>query len=129
MLARKLNLEKVLLIPIREGVLIGMETSKMFHNLWILVAIWKWIPACWNIQLLLNMYSLFYSVNVTEKNCIFKGMKFSIKDFSSKSDQICSSFLQIMSHLLKKFLSENFIFLPCIKIAWFCNISKISFWS
>ena len=36
-------------------------------------------------------------------------MKFSIKDFSSKSDQICS-FLQIMSHLLKKFLSENFIF-------------------
>ena len=46
MLAQKLSLEKLLSIPIREGVLIGMETSKMFHNLWILVAIWKWIPAC-----------------------------------------------------------------------------------
>ena len=36
-------------------------------------------------------------------------MKFSIKDFFSKCDQICS-FLRIWSHLLKKFLMENFIF-------------------
>ena len=36
-------------------------------------------------------------------------MKFSIKDFFSKCDQI-SSFLRIWSHLLKKFLMENFIF-------------------
>ena len=36
-------------------------------------------------------------------------MKFSIKDFSSKCDQI-RSFLRICSHLLKKFLIENFIF-------------------
>ena len=36
-------------------------------------------------------------------------MKFSIKDFSSKCDQI-RRFLQIWSHLLKKSLMENFIF-------------------
>ena len=36
-------------------------------------------------------------------------MKFSIKDFFSKSDQI-HSFLRIWSHLLKKSLVENFIF-------------------
>ena len=36
-------------------------------------------------------------------------MKFSIKDFFSICDQI-SSFLPIWSHLLKKFLLENFIF-------------------
>ena len=35
-------------------------------------------------------------------------MKFSIKDFLSKCDQI--SFLRIWSHLLKKSLMENFIF-------------------
>ena len=36
-------------------------------------------------------------------------MKFSIKDFSSKYDQI-RSFLRIWSHLLEKSLKENFIF-------------------
>ena len=36
-------------------------------------------------------------------------MKFSIKDFFSKCDQICS-FLRIWSYLLKKLLMENFIF-------------------
>ena len=36
-------------------------------------------------------------------------MKFSIKDFFSKCDQI-GSFLQIWSYLLKKSLMENFIF-------------------
>ena len=35
--------------------------------------------------------------------------KFSIKDFFSKCDQICS-FLRIWSHLLEKSLMENFIF-------------------
>ena len=34
-------------------------------------------------------------------------MKFSIMDFFSKCDQVCS-FLQIWSHLLKKSLMENF---------------------
>ena len=36
-------------------------------------------------------------------------MKFSIKDFFSKYDQICN-FLRIWSHLMKKSLMENFIF-------------------
>ena len=36
-------------------------------------------------------------------------MKFSIKDFFSKCDQIRRN-LQIWSHLLKKFLMENLIF-------------------
>ena len=36
-------------------------------------------------------------------------MKFSIKDFFSKCDQI-RSFLRIWSHILKKSLMENFIF-------------------
>ena len=36
-------------------------------------------------------------------------MKFSVKDFFSKCDQI-RSFLQIWSHLLKKSLMENFTF-------------------
>ena len=36
-------------------------------------------------------------------------MKFSIKDFFGKRDQI-RSFLQIWSHLLKKSLMENFVF-------------------
>ena len=36
-------------------------------------------------------------------------MKFSIKDFFSKCDQI-RSFLRIWSHLLKKSLMESFIF-------------------
>ena len=39
-----------------------------------------------------------------------KKMKFSIKDFFSKCDQI-HSFLWIWSHLLKKSLMENFIFM------------------
>ena len=49
-------------------------------------------------------------------------MKFSIKDFFSKCDQI-RSFLWIWSHLLKKFLMENFIFCPVIiKI---CSLHKL----
>ena len=35
-------------------------------------------------------------------------MKFFIKDFFSKCDQI-RSFLRIRSHLMKKFIMENFI--------------------
>ena len=39
-------------------------------------------------------------------------MKFSIKDFCSKYDQI-RSLLRIWSHVLKKSLMENFTFLCC----------------
>ena len=42
-------------------------------------------------------------------------MKFSIKDFFSKGDQI-RSFLRIWSRLLKKSLMENFIFFTVITV-------------
>ena len=47
-------------------------------------------------------------------------MKFSIKDFFSKCDQI-RSFLRIWSHLFKKSLMENFIF-----CALWCFYSAVS---
>ena len=45
---------------------------------------------------------------------LHKKMKFSIKDFFSKCDQI-RSFLRIWSHLLKKSLMKNFIFYVMIE--------------
>ena len=48
-------------------------------------------------------------------------MKFSIKDFFSKCDQI-RSFLRIWSHLPKKYLMENLFFVQCEKE--FCNPSR-----
>ena len=54
-------------------------------------------------------------------------MKFSIKDFYSKCDQIRRN-LWIGSHLLKKSLMENFIFVQwLIFIQFHCNIKKIYF--
>ena len=44
-----------------------------------------------------------------------KKMKFSIKEFFSKCDQI-RSFLRIWSHLLNKFLMENVIFCTVLSI-------------
>ena len=60
----------------------------------------------------LNMLqkSIFYYENSTAQK-----MKFSIKDFFSKCDQI-RSFLQISSYLLKKSLMENFIFCAVLKL-------------
>ena len=49
-------------------------------------------------------------------------MKFSIKDFFSKCDQI-RSFLRIWSHLLKKPLVENLIF--CAACVFFRKISCV----
>ena len=46
--------------------------------------------------------------------CTAQKMKFSIKDFFSKSDQI-RSFLRIWSHLLKKSFMKNFIFCALLK--------------
>ena len=48
-------------------------------------------------------------MNLTDPNSIAEKMKFSIKDFFSKCDQI-RSFQRIWSHLLKKSLMENLIF-------------------
>ena len=50
-------------------------------------------------------------------------MKFSIKDFFSKCDQI-RSFLRICAHLLKKSLMEKFIFCERYFTIAFNNISS-----
>ena len=50
------------------------------------------------------------SLKLDSHKTLHKKMKFSIKGFFSKRDQI-RSFLRIWSHLLKKPLMENFIFL------------------
>ena len=51
-----------------------------------------------------------------EKYRTAQKVKFSIKDFFCKCDQI-RSFLRIWSHLLKKSLTENFIFL--------CSVAEV----
>ena len=53
-------------------------------------------------------------VGISKKLTVQK-IKFSIKDFFSKSDQI-RSFPRISSHLLKKSLMENFIFCAVLTI-------------
>ena len=53
-------------------------------------------------------------------------MKFSIKDFFCKCAEI-RSFPQIWSHLLKKSLLENFIFVQCSDYARVLNIPWITF--
>ena len=50
-----------------------------------------------------------YMIKITEKENTAEKMKFSVKDFFSKCDQI-RRFLRIWSYLLKKSLTENFIF-------------------
>ena len=53
-------------------------------------------------------------------------MKFSIKDFFSKCDQI-RSFLCIWSHLLKKSVMKNLIFCAVIitqQLGWITNLSQ-----
>ena len=53
--------------------------------------------------------------STNQKNFHCTKMKFSIKDFFCKCDQICS-FLRIWLHLLKKFLMENFIFCAVFEV-------------
>ena len=48
-------------------------------------------------------------------------MKFSVEDFFSKCDQI-RSFLRIRAHLLKKSLTENFIFFAVPIYRWYVQI-------
>ena len=56
-----------------------------------------------------NQLTGFSMMKMLVMYCIKQKMKFSIKGFSSKCGQI-RRFLQIRSHLLKKFLMKNFIF-------------------
>ena len=53
------------------------------------------------------MSNLFHAVILLDFINTARKMKFSIKDFFSKCDQIRRN-LQIWSHLLNKFLMENF---------------------
>ena len=52
-------------------------------------------------------------------------MKFPIKDFFSKYDQIRST-LRIWSHLQKKSLMENFIFHAVKKPMRKCDLNKVT---
>ena len=54
-------------------------------------------------------------VNIVLKLYTAQKMKFSIKDFFSKCDQICKK-LQIWSNLLKKSLMENFPFCAVLSV-------------
>ena len=54
-------------------------------------------------------YRAVYTVDIKRSFKHYAKMKFSIKDFFSKCDQI-RSFLRIKSNLLKKSLMGNFIF-------------------
>ena len=58
---------------------------------------------------------IWFVVGIFWFDCTAKEIKFSIKDFFSKFDQIRRK-LQIWSHLLKKSLMENFIF--CAVLLW-----------
>ena len=66
-------------------------------------------------NLLFNIPYVFQDTTLTLHNVLLKytaqNMKFSIKDFFSKCDQICRK-LRIWSHLLKKSLTETLIFWP-----------------
>ena len=62
-----------------------------------------------------------YSPRVTTYVILYRKMKFSIKDFFSKCDQIRRN-LRIWSHLPKKSLMENFIFLYSTNLSFLNNI-------
>ena len=56
----------------------------------------------------IDLYAKFYLLHKIAVT-LHKKIKFSIKDFFGKCDQICS-FLRIWLHLLNESLMENFIF-------------------
>ena len=62
------------------------------------------------IQIIFSNASKIVMIATSRPLALNKKLKFSVKNFSSKCDRI-SIFLQIFSHLLKKSLTENFIFL------------------
>ena len=69
------------------------------------------------------MMQKFSFPNILKRLYTVQKMKFSIKDFFSKRDQI-RSFLRIWSHLLKKSLMENFIF--CAVLICTLSLNKTS---
>ena len=108
--------------------MIFLRTSILQNNSWELLLRRKQLNLNRNRNQLKNVFLLISSLiyerrtflcsiyvvgcflcKVQHRNTIAQKMKFSIKDFFSKCDQI-SSILRIWSHLLKKSLMENFIF-------------------
>ena len=75
-----------------------------------------WFSNFWRI----SHFHLITFLITASKNTLHK-MKFSIEDSFSKFDQI-HSFLRIWSHLMKKSLTENFIF--CAVTPEPCNFIK-----
>ena len=65
----------------------------------------------------LHVSDIFWDIDAAQK------MKFSIKDFSSKCDQI-RSLQRIWSHLLKKSLIENFIFCG-VAATWRDSVNRV----
>ena len=67
-------------------------------------------PFCWlSIKSFDTEIWAYSAVLIYDDTDTSQKMTFSIKDFFSKCDQICS-FLRIWPHLLKIYLMENFIF-------------------
>ena len=68
-----------------------------------------------------NFTFLFSFLIILWKHVTAQKLKFSIKDFYSKCDQIRRK-LRIWSHLLKKSLMKNFIFCAVCNEVWDCNL-------
>ena len=88
--------------------------QKSFTRLFNKKIVWRRVLL--KIDLTSDLTSLLCSINTAQK------MKFSIKDFFSKCDQI-RSFLRMWSHLLKKFLMKNFIFCASLFLSVIAYIS------
>ena len=73
------------------------------------------------------MTGIFAVIRMIDLIChsLHQKMKFSIKDFFSKRDQICS-FLRIWPHLLEKSLTENFI--VCVVIFTYVLVLQYISW-
>ena len=95
-------------------------TRSIFGELQLTQMSLNFITSCCNLKIrglgakrcvdfLLFYWKELWSFKVKESMHTAHKMKFSIKDFFSECGQTCS-FLQIWSHVLTKFLMENFIF-------------------
>ena len=71
-----------------------------------------------------NLDIYLYADNQNHVSITAQKIKFSIKDFFSKCDQM-RSFLRIWFHLLKKSLMENFIFCAVYMSTWIKGLRVI----
>ena len=77
------------------------------------------------VQLIGNRQKKFTIASLQQKSYTAQKMKFFVKDFFNKCDQICS--FQIWSHLLIKSLMENFVF--CAVLTSRIRQKKVHFFS